>query len=96
MIDYRLFPKIMIWFYNGWVYTGAGLILLIITYSSSIEIQGATMHEFEFAIPVVHIAEVVVILWVTNKMIKYDLRTRKVVEGFIELSHFPSTVDGSI
>ena len=79
--------KKIIWFYNGWVYTAAGLILLIITYSSSIEIQGATMHEFEFAIPVVHIAEVVVILWVTNKMrIKYD----------DELSHFPSTVDGSI
>ena len=78
-----------IWFYNG--FTAAGLILII--YSSSMEIQGA-MHEF--AIPVVHIAEVVVILWVTNKMIKYDVRTRKVVEGFIELSHFPSTVDGSI
>ena len=40
-----------IWFYNG--FTAAGLILII--YSSSMEIQGA-MHEF--AIPVVHIAEV--------------------------------------
>ena len=36
-----------IWFYNG--FTAAGLILII--YSSSMEIQGA-MHEF--AIPVVH------------------------------------------
>ena len=54
-----------IWFYNG--FTAAGLILII--YSSSMEIQGA-MHEF--AIPVVHILEVVIVLWVANKMIKYD------------------------
>ena len=75
-----------IWFYNG--FTAAGLILII--YSSSMEIQGA-MHEF--AIPVVHIAEVAVVLWVANKMIKYDEQEKL---RFIELSHFPSTVDGSI
>ena len=75
-----------IWFYNG--FTAAGLILII--YSSSMEIQGA-MHEF--AIPVVHIAEVVIVLWVANKMIKYDEQEKF---RFIELSHFPSTVDGSI
>ena len=55
-----------IWFYNGFT-AGASLILII--YSSSMEIQGA-MHEF--AIPVVHIVEVAVVLWVANKMIKYD------------------------
>jgi len=77
-----------IWFYNG--FTAAGLKLII--YSSSMEIQGA-MHEF--AIPVVHIVEVAVVLWVANKkMIKYDEQQEKL--RFIELSHFPSTVDGSI
>ena len=50
------------------------------------------MHEF--AIPVVHIEEVGIVLCVHNKMIKYD--EREELEGFIELSHFPSTVDGSI
>ena len=60
-----------IWFYNG--FTAAGLILII--YSSSMEIQGA-MHEF--AIPVVHIVEVAVVLWVANKMIKYDEQQEKV------------------
>ena len=76
-----------IWFYNG--FTAAGLILII--YSSSMEIQGA-MHEF--AIPVVHILEVFLVLWVANKMIKYDEQEKL---RFIELSHFPSsTVDGSI
>ena len=50
------------------------------------------MHEF--AIPVVHIAEVVIVLWVANKMIKYDEQEKLL--RFIELSHFPSTVDGSI
>ena len=50
------------------------------------------MHEF--AIPVVHIVEVFIVLWVANMMIKYD--EREEVEVFIELSHFPSTVDGSI
>ena len=72
-----------------------GLQLLIIYSSSTMEIQGATMHctSWEFAIPVVHIAEVVIVLWVANKMIKYDEQEKL---RFIELSHFPSTVDGSI
>ena len=52
------------------------------------EIQGA-MHEF--AIPVVHIRGIFIVLWVANKM-----NDEQVVEGFIELSHFPSTVDESI
>ena len=77
-----------IWFYNVNGFTAAGLILII--YSSSMEIQRA-MHEF--AIPVVHIVEVVIVLWVANKMIKYDEQEKL---RFIELSHFPSTVDGSI
>ncbi len=52
------------------------------------------MHELEFAIPVVHIAEVAIVLWVANnKMIKYDEQEKL---KFIELSNFPSTVDGSI
>ena len=34
------------------------------------EIIKGAMHEF--AIPVVHIVEVAVVLWVANKMIKYD------------------------
>ena len=76
-----------IWFYNG--FTAAGLILII--YSSSMEIQWGAMHEF--AIPVVHIVEVFIVLWVANKMIKYDEQEKL---RFIELSHFPSTVDGSI
>ena len=37
------------------------------------------MHEF--AIPVVHIVEVAVVLWVANKMIKYDEQEKK-VEGW--------------
>ena len=76
-----------IWFYNG--FTAAGLILII--YSSSMEIIKGAMHEF--AIPVVHIVEVFIVLWVANKMIKYDEQEKL---RFIELSHFPSTVDGSI
>ena len=47
-------------------FTAAGLILII--YSSSMEIIQGAMHEF--AIPVVHIVEVVIVLWVANKMIK--------------------------
>ena len=71
-------------------FTAAGLILII--YSSSMEIiQEGAMHEF--AIPVVHIVEVAVVLWVANKMIKYNEQEKL---RFIELSHFPSTVDGSI
>ena len=77
-----------IWFYNG--FTAAGLILFII-YSSFLWRYKGQLHEF--AIPVVHIAEVVIVLWVANKMIKYDEQEKL---RFIELSHFPSTVDGSI
>ena len=70
-------------------FTAAGLILII--YSSSMEIIQGAMHEF--AIPVGYISEVGIVLWVANKMIKYDEQEKL---RFIELSHFPSTVDGSI
>ena len=46
-----------------------------------------------FAIAVVHIGEVCIVLWVPNRMIKYDEQQEKL--RFIELGHFPST-DGSI
>ena len=54
-----------IWIFNG--FTATGLILII--YYSSMEIQGA-IHEL--AIPVVHIIEVFGVIYVANKMIKYD------------------------
>ena len=74
------------WVYSGWVD-------LNYLYSSSMEIQEGAMLMHEFAIPVVHIVEVFIVLWVANKMIKYDEQEKL---RFIELSHFPSTVDGSI
>ena len=73
------------WVYSRWV----DLNYLFVFHGNT---RGnAAMHEF--AIPVVHIAEVAVVLWVANKMIKYDEQEKL---RFIELSHFPSTVDGSI
>ena len=54
------------------------------------EIQEGAMLMHEFAIPVVHIAEVAVVLWVANKMIKSE------EEGSSNIPDFPSTVDGSI
>ena len=68
-----------LWFING--FTGAGLILII--YSSSMEIQGA-IHEV--AIPIVHVIEVILVIAIANKMIKNDERKR-----YAELTHFPST-----
>jgi small neutral amino acid transporter SnatA (MarC family) len=59
----------------------------------AIIIMGGKCTSFKFAIPVVHIAGVFIVLWVANKMIKYDEQEKL---RFIELSHFPSTVDGSI
>ena len=72
------------WVYSGWFDTN----YLFVFYG---EIQGGAMHEF--AIPVGYISEVGIVLWVANKMIKYDEQEKL---RFIELSHFPSTVDGSI
>ena len=60
------------WFYNG--FTAAGLILII---SSSME--NTRRGNDEFAIPVVHIAEVAVVLWVANKMIKYDEQEKLII-----------------
>ena len=68
-----------LWFING--FTGAGLILIV--YSSSMEIQGA-IHEM--AIPIVHVVEVVLVIWIGNKMIQNDEKER-----YTELTHFPST-----
>ena len=68
-----------LWFING--FTGAGLILII--YSSSMEIQGA-IHEM--AIPIVHVIEVIIVIGIANKMIKNDERER-----YAELTHFPSS-----
>ena len=68
-----------LWFING--FTGAGLILIV--YSSSIEIQGA-IHEM--AIPIVHIIEVIIVVWLGNKMIKDDEKER-----YTELTHFGSS-----
>lgn len=72
-----------LWFVNG--FTGAGLILII--YSSSIEIQGA-IHEF--AIPIVHVMEVIVVIWIGNKMIKNDEKER-----YTELTNFQSSKNAS-
>ena len=68
-----------LWFVNG--FTGAGLILIV--YSSSIEIHGAV---HEMAIPIIHILEVVVVIWIGNKMMKDDEKER-----YTELTHFRTT-----
>ena len=68
-----------LWFING--FTGAGLILII--YSSSIEIQGA-IHLW--AIPAVHIVEVILVIVIANIMIKDDDRER-----YAELTRFPTS-----
>jgi len=68
-----------LWFING--FTGAGLILIV--YSSSIEIQGA-IHEM--AIPIIHIIEVIIVVWLGNKMIRDDEKER-----YTELTHFGSS-----
>ena len=60
-------------------YNGFTAAGLILIISSSMEIQEEG---------------VVIVLWVANKMLKYDEEEEKL--RFIELSHFPSTVDGSI
>ena len=58
-----------IWFYNG--FTAAGLILII---SSSMEIQEGAMMSLPFQLCIV---EVVIVLWVANKMLKYDEQEEK-------------------
>ena len=47
------------------------------------EIQGA-IHEM--AIPIVHVLEVDLVIWIGNKMIQNDEKER-----YTELTHFPST-----
>jgi len=68
-----------LWFING--FTEAGFILIV--YSSSIEIQGA-IHEM--AIPIIHIIEVIIVVWLGNKMIRDDEKER-----YTELTHFGSS-----
>lgn len=75
----NVYDQKRLWFING--FTGAGLILII--YSSSMEIQGAV---HELAIPIVHVLEVILVIGIVNKMIKNDERER-----YAELTRFPST-----
>lgn len=70
-----------VWFING--FTGAGLILII--YSSSMEIQGAV---HEYLIPIVHVLEVIIVIWLANNMVNDDQNERY---KFQELTHFPTT-----
>jgi hypothetical protein len=70
-----------VWFING--FTGAGLILIV--YSSSMEIQGAV---HEYLIPIVHVLEVIMVIYMANKMVHDDQNERY---KFQELTHFPTT-----
>ena len=74
-----------VWFVNGFI--GAGLILMI--YSSSMEIQGAV---HEYMIPIVHVIEVILVIWIGNKMAREDQNDKY---RFTELTHFPTTNPGS-
>ena len=73
------------WVYSGWVDLN-----YLFVFDGDTRGNARVCHS---GIAVVHIAEVAVVLWVANKMIKYDEQEKL---RFIELSHFPSTVDGSI
>ena len=83
-IDYR-FQKNMVlqWVYSRWV----DLNYLFVFYGNT-RGNARVCHSSG-----AYIAEVFIVLWVANKMIKYDEQEKL---RFIELSHFPSTVDGSI
>ena len=58
-------------------------------YSSSMEIQGAV---HEYMIPIVHVIEVILVIWIGNKMAREDQNDRY---KFTELTHFPTTNPGS-
>lgn len=68
-----------LWFVNG--FTASGLILVI--YSSSFEIQGAV---HIFAIPIIHVIEVILVIWIGNKMIMNDEKDR-----YAELTTFQTS-----
>lgn len=70
----------MLWFING--FTTSGLILLV--YSSSVEINGA-MHKHYM--PLFHVLEVIGVIYVANKVIKNDNS-----EKYAELTRFNTTV----
>ncbi len=74
----NIYDQKKLWFING--FTCAGLILIV--YSSSIEMQGV-MHEI--AIPVVHVVEVLLGIGIENKIIKNDEKER-----YSELTQFRS------
>ncbi len=70
-------PKLL-WFINA--FTAAGLILIV--YSSSVEIVGV-LHVY--VIPFVHMVEVAGVIWIANTITKEDERER-----YAELTHFPT------
>jgi hypothetical protein len=74
----------MLWFTNG--FTIAGLILMV--YSSSIEMNGAIHKHY---MPIFHVLEVIGVVYVANKVIKSDDRER-----YAELVKFQSTNQVSI
>ena len=80
-IGNRVTEQKKVWFING--FTGAGLILIV--YSSSMEIQGAV---HEYLIPIVHVVEVILVIALANKMVHDDQNDRF---KFQELTHFSTT-----
>ena len=73
-----------LWFINGFTISG----LLLVVYSSSVEIQGA-MHKHYM--PIFHIVEVVGVIWIANKITKNDERER-----YAELTRFHASNKVSI
>jgi len=68
----------VLWFVNAFTLSG----LLLIVYSSSVEIQGVV---HVYVIPLVHLMEVIVVVWFANTITKEDEKER-----YAELTHFPS------
>ena len=75
----RIIEPKWLWFSNA--FTLAGLILIV--YSSSVELTGV-FHEY--VIPFVHVVEVCGVVWMANTITKYDEKER-----YAELVNFPST-----
>lgn len=68
----------VLWFVNAFTLAG----LLLIVYSSSVEIQGVV---HIYIIPFVHVIEVIVVVMFANTITKEDEKER-----YAELTHFPS------
>jgi len=68
----------VLWFVNAFTLAG----LLLIVYSSSVEIQGVV---HIYIIPFVHVIEVIVVVMFANTITKEDEKER-----YSELTHFPS------